>query len=144
MSYRPRKNKIEINIEGDAFIPAIKASSGTPLVYHSLKEICGRIVFTHWTSETEGLLYMLDKEEIAFKEVGNCQTIPGSTGEYAPLHKTLYRIKHQMSGNVDDDDGITDNPEAWLKERNKEREPGDDPETLDDFHVDELEVNYYE
>ena len=27
---------------------------------------------------------MLDKEEIAFKDVGNCQVIPGSTGEYAP------------------------------------------------------------
>jgi len=79
MSYRPRKNKIEINIEGDKFMPA-----GAPLTHEALVEICGRIVFTHWTSETEGILYMLDKEEIAFKDVGNCQTIPGSTGEYAP------------------------------------------------------------
>ena len=137
MSYRPRKNKIEINIEGDTFMHV-----GAPLAHADLVEICGRIVFTYWTSETEGLLYMID-EDADFKEVGNCQTIPGSTGEYAPLHNTLYRIKHRMSGMVDDDDGITDNPEAWLKERNKEREPGDDPETIDDFHVDELEVDYY-
>ena len=32
----------------------------------------------------------------------------------------LYIIKHKMSGNVDEHNGITDNPEAWLKERNQE------------------------
>jgi hypothetical protein len=107
MAYRPRKNKIEINIEGDAFMPAVRASSGTPLPYQSLKEICGRIVFTHWTSETEGILYMLDKEEIAFKDVGNCQVIPGSTGEYAPdrdekdLWEEEKRVTLEETKNID-------------------------------------------
>jgi len=50
-----------------------------------------------------------------------------------------------MSGSVDDHDGITDNPEAWLMERNQQNELEDfyEPETLDDFHVDELDVSYY-
>ena len=57
----------------------------------------------------------------------------------------LYIIKHKMSGNVDEHDGITDNPEAWLIQRNKENELEDfyEPETLDDFHVDELDIEYY-
>ena len=53
----------------------------------------------------------------------------------------LYIIKHKMSGNVDEHDGITDNPEAWLKEHNEARDAK--PETLDDFWVDEINVHYY-
>ena len=49
-----------------------------------------------------------------------------------------------MSGMVDDHDGITNNPEAWIEERNEKREPDEEPETLNDFHVDELDVSYYE
>ena len=33
--------------------------------------------------------------------------------------ETLYIIKHKMSGMVDDHDVITNDPEAWIKERNK-------------------------
>jgi hypothetical protein len=70
MAYRPRKNKIEINIEGDAFMPAVK-------------------------------------EEIAFKDVGNCQVIPGSTGEYAPdrdekdLWEEEKRVTLEETKNID-------------------------------------------
>ena len=47
----------------------------------------------------------------------------------------LYIMKHKMSGDVDEHDGITDNPEAWLKQRNEARDT--EPETLDEFLVDE-------
>jgi hypothetical protein len=53
-----------------------------------------------------------------------------------------------MSGMVDDYDGFTDNPEAWIIQRNKDSKlddfySDDKPETLDDFHVDELNIEYY-
>tara|TARA_R100000781_G_scaffold55274_1_gene36019 strand:- start:1005 stop:1178 length:174 start_codon:yes stop_codon:yes gene_type:complete len=50
-----------------------------------------------------------------------------------------------MSGDVDEHDGITDNPEAWLKQRNQQNELEDfyEPETLDEFWVDEINVHYY-
>lgn len=58
---------------------------------------------------------------------------------------TLYIIKHKMSGSVDEHDGITDNPEAWLIERNQRNKDEDffEPESLDDFWVEELEVDYF-
>ena len=60
----------------------------------------------------------------------------------------IYAIKHKMSGMVDDYDGFTDNPEAWIIQRNKDRKlddfySDDKPETLDDFHVDVLDIEYY-
>jgi len=57
----------------------------------------------------------------------------------------LYIMKHKMSGDVDEHDGITDNPEAWLKQRNQQNELEDfyEPETLDEFWVDEINVHYY-
>jgi hypothetical protein len=50
-----------------------------------------------------------------------------------------------MSGMVDDYDGFTDNPEAWIIQRNQENKDKDfyEPETLDDFWVDELDIEYY-
>jgi hypothetical protein len=53
-----------------------------------------------------------------------------------------------MSGMVDDYDGFTDNPEVWIIQRNKDSKlddfySDDKPETLDDFHVDELNIEYY-
>ena len=53
-----------------------------------------------------------------------------------------------MSGMVDDHDVITNDPEAWIKERNKKFAldnfyADDEPETLDEFHVDELDVAYF-
>ena len=58
---------------------------------------------------------------------------------------TLYIIKHKMSGSVDEHDGITDNPEAWLIERTQRNKDEDffEPESLDDFWVEELEVDYF-
>ena len=53
----------------------------------------------------------------------------------------LYIMKHKMSGDVDEHDGITDNPESWLKQRNEARDT--EPETLDEFWVDEINVHYY-
>jgi len=60
----------------------------------------------------------------------------------------IYAIKHKTSGMVDDYDSFTDNPEAWIKKRNKDRKlddfySDDEPETLDDFYVDELNIEYY-
>ena len=60
----------------------------------------------------------------------------------------IYAIKDKMSGMVDDYDGFTDNPEAWIIHRNKDRKlddfySDDKPETLDDFHVDVLDIEYY-
>ena len=55
----------------------------------------------------------------------------------------IYAIKDKASGMVDDYDGFTDNPEAWIIQRNKDRKLDDKPETLDDFHVDELGIEYY-
>jgi hypothetical protein len=60
----------------------------------------------------------------------------------------IYAIKHKMSGMVDDYDDFTDNPEAWIIQRNKDSKlddfySDDKPETLDDFHVDELNIEYY-
>ena len=60
----------------------------------------------------------------------------------------IYAIKDKMSGMVDDYDGFTDNPEAWIIQRNKDRKlddfySDDKPETLDDFWVDELDIEYY-
>ena len=57
----------------------------------------------------------------------------------------IYAIKDKMSGMVDDYDGFTDNPEAWIMQRNQENKDKDfyEPETLDDFWVDELDIEYY-
>ena len=56
----------------------------------------------------------------------------------------IYAIKHKMSGMVDDYDGFTDNPQAWIKKRNRfYNDESDKPETLDDFWVDELDIEYY-
>jgi hypothetical protein len=57
----------------------------------------------------------------------------------------IYAIKDKMSGTVDDYDGFTDNPEAWIIQRNQENKDKDfyEPETLDDFWVDELDIEYY-
>ena len=62
--------------------------------------------------------------------------------------ETLYIIKLKMSGMVDDHDVITNDPEAWIKKRNKEIAldnfyADDEPQTLDEFHVDELDVDYF-
>ena len=60
----------------------------------------------------------------------------------------IYAMKDKASGMVDDYDGFTDNPEAWIKERNRLSKlddiySNDEPETLDDFHVEELDIEYY-
>ncbi len=60
----------------------------------------------------------------------------------------IYAMKDKFSGMVDDYDGFTDNPEAWIKERNKAKKEDDfysddEPETLDDFHIYELDIKYY-
>lgn len=62
--------------------------------------------------------------------------------------ETLYIIKHKMSGMVDDHDVITNDPEAWIKKQNKELAldnfyADDKPKTLDEFHVNELDVVYF-
>ena len=53
-----------------------------------------------------------------------------------------------MSGMVDDHDVITNDPEAWIKKQNKELAldnfyADDKPKTLDEFHVNELDVVYF-